>query len=73
MTTQKGDRVFVHVLDWKDAVLCPAEAEAGREVGRALRHPHAIRFSADKDSFLLHLDPSALDPVDTIVVLELGW
>ena len=30
MTTQKGDRVFVHVLDWKDAVLAAAAADAGR-------------------------------------------
>ena len=39
VTTQKGDRVFVHVLDWKDAVLSlPQPAKAG-EVGRALRQP----------------------------------
>ena len=33
VTTQKGDRVFVHVLDWKDAVLAlprPPKAGEGR-------------------------------------------
>ena len=31
-----------------------------------------MKFSADKDALLLRLDPATLDPLDTIVVLELG-
>ena len=31
-----------------------------------------VKFSAEKDALLLRLDPKALDPLDTIVVLELG-
>ena len=50
-----------------------AAARRGREVGRALRRPRSrSRFTVDKDALLLRLDPSALDPMDTIVVLELG-
>jgi hypothetical protein len=31
-----------------------------------------VRFTVEKDALLLRLDPAALDPVDTIVVLELA-
>ena len=31
-----------------------------------------VKWSAEKDAVLLRLDPKALDPLDTIVVLELG-
>ena len=31
-----------------------------------------VKFTVDKDALLLRLDPATLDPVDTIVVLELG-
>jgi hypothetical protein len=31
-----------------------------------------VRYRADKEALLLRLDPATLDPVDTIVVLDLG-
>ena len=72
VTTQRGDRVFVHVLDWKDAVLSvprpPRPVKAASLFGTA----KPVKFTVDKDALLLRLDPAALDPVDTIVVLELG-
>ena len=73
VTTQKGNRVYVHVLDWKDAVLSLAAAAEAREDGVALRRTaKPVKFTLDKDALLLRLDPKALDPLDTIVVLELG-
>jgi len=72
VTTQKGNRVFVHVLDWKDAVLAiprpPKPVKSASLFGTA----KPVRFTADKEGLLLRLDPASLDPVDTIVTLELS-
>ena len=73
VTTQKGNRVFVHVLDWKDAVLSlPRPAEAVVKSAALFGTAKPVKFTADKDALLLRLDPATLDPLDTIVVLELG-
>ncbi len=31
-----------------------------------------VTFTVEKDALLLRLDPKAIDPIDTIVVLELA-
>ncbi len=71
VTTHKGDRVFVHVLDWKDPVLSiplpPKPVKSASIFGSA----KPVRFTVDKQALLLRLDPAAIDPVDAIVVLEL--
>jgi hypothetical protein len=60
------------VLDWKDAVLSlprtPRPVKSASMFGTA----KPVRFTTDKDALLLRLDPASFDPLDTIVVLELG-
>jgi alpha-L-fucosidase len=71
VTTQKGDRVYVHVLDWSDSVLSlprPAKAVKSASLFGTAR---PVGFTLDKDALLLRLDPKGLDPIDTIVVLDL--
>jgi alpha-L-fucosidase len=71
VTTQKADRVYVHVLDWKDAVLSlPRPTKAVRSA-TLFGTAKPVPFTLDKDALLLRLDPKAFDPIDTIVVLEL--
>jgi alpha-L-fucosidase len=72
VTTQKGDRVFVHVLDWQDPVLSIARPRRTVKKASLLESGAALKFKLDKDAVLLRLDPKAMDPLDTIVVLELG-
>jgi alpha-L-fucosidase len=72
VTTQKGDRVFVHILDWKDAVLSMPRPTRPVRSASLFRTAKPVRFTLDREALLLRLDPAALDPVDTIVVLELG-
>ncbi len=70
VTTQKENSIYVHILDWKDsALLLP---RLGREIESA-----AMLASGDKVEVVeadygtvLKLPPSANDPVDNIVVLE---
>jgi alpha-L-fucosidase len=71
VTTHRGDRVFLHVLDWRDRVLAlprPARAVAGAHY---LKDGRQVPFRLEEDALLIHLDPAAADPIDTIVVLQL--
>ena len=72
MTTQKGDRVFVHVLDWKDSVLSLPKLDRPVKSATYFGTTKGVPFTADKDALTLRLDAAALDPLDTIVVLEFG-
>ena len=72
VTTHKGNQVFVHVLDWKDAVLPLARPPKPVKSAKYLKDGKPVTFTLDKDALLLRLDPKTLDPIDTIVVLELG-
>ena len=72
VTTQKGSRVYVHVLDWKDSVLALAPLPRPVKSASVLGSGQPVKFTAEKDALLLRLDPKSLDPLDTIVVLELS-
>jgi alpha-L-fucosidase len=74
VTTQKGNRVFVHVLDWPDAVLVlPKTATTVKTVRKAsyLADAVAVPFSVQPDGVTLRLRPER-DPLDTVIVLELA-
>jgi alpha-L-fucosidase len=72
VTTQKANKVFVHVLDWKDAVLPLPRLAKPVKSARYLKGGQPVAFTLDRDAVLLRLDPKTFDPIDTIVVLELG-
>jgi alpha-L-fucosidase len=72
VTTQKGSRVYVHVLDWKDAVLSLPRPASPVKAASYFGSGKPVAFTLDRDALLLRLDPKGLDPVDTIVVLELA-
>lgn len=72
VTTHKGDRVFVHVFDWKDPVLALPKPPRPVKSVAAFKDGKPVRFTLQKDALLLNLDPASLDPIDTILVLELG-
>ena len=72
VTTHKGSRVFVHVLDWQDPVLSVARPPRPVKKASLFATGAAVQFTLEKDAVLLRLDPKALDPLDTIVVLELA-
>jgi alpha-L-fucosidase len=72
VTTHRGNKVYVHVLDWKDAVLPVTRPPKPVKAATYLRDGKPVAFTVDKDALLLRLDPKTLDPLDTIVVLELA-
>jgi alpha-L-fucosidase len=70
VTTQKGDRVYVHVLDAVDpSLLLPPLPSAVRSA-TLLDGGQPIAFKTSDAGMVLTL-PKDLDPIDTIVVLQL--
>jgi alpha-L-fucosidase len=72
VTTQKGNHVYVHVLDWRDPVLSLPRPKLPLKAASLFATGQPVRFSLEKNALLLRLDPKALDPIDTIVVLDVG-
>ncbi len=72
VTTHKGNRVFVHVLDWQDSVIAIARPPKPVKAASLFAGGAPVKFTLEKDALVLRLDPKAIDPLDTIVVLELA-
>jgi alpha-L-fucosidase len=66
-TTQKGNKVYVHVLDWSDDLLPlpPLQVKSAKLLSTGA----PVEITRLQDGLVLHL-PKARDEVDTIVVLE---
>ncbi len=67
--TEKGDKIYVHVLDWNDSVLAlPKIARA--KSARLLMDGSVVKLDQVENGTLLHLPAGKRDPYDTVVVLE---
>jgi len=73
VTTQKGDTVFVHVLDWDDSVLALPALPRRVKSARLLKGggPLAVQQSAATLTLTLP-EAAARDPYDTVIALELA-
>jgi alpha-L-fucosidase len=69
VSTQKGDTVYLHVLDWKDDYLALPELP-GVSGAHLFGSNQKLDLHQAKGTLLLHLPEEIRDPVDTIVVLE---
>jgi alpha-L-fucosidase len=70
VTTQRGDTVFVHVLDWPDRML--SLPDFGARVVRAwmLTNTERVGVAQSESGVTLTLPPAARDEPDRVVVLE---
>jgi len=70
-STHRDDKVYVHVFDWDDnRVVLPALARPIRSAARM--DGRKVRWRQEQDEITLRLPRDEQDPVDTVVVLELG-
>jgi alpha-L-fucosidase len=72
VTTLRGDTMFVHVLDWKDALL--PIGGLGRRVisGRYVGRPGSPTLSVMPGGVVLGIEPPAPDDVDVVIELVLA-
>lgn len=68
--TQKGDTIYVHVLDWEDNVLALPKL-ANAKSARLLMDGSPVKLDQLADSTLLHLPEGKRDPYDTVVALSI--
>jgi len=70
VTTRKGDRVYVHVLDSADPSLLLSGLPSAVRSAKLLNGGAAVPFKAGDFGTVVTL-PKDLDPIDTVIVLEL--
>ncbi len=72
VTTRKGNKVYVHVLNWSDQVLSIPGLPSKVKSAKLLKDGRSIDFREDDEyGFLLKIPTDAVQPYDTIIVLEL--
>ena len=71
VSTRKGNKVYVHVLDWRDDVLA-MPAVAGIRSARVFPNGPTVETENVSGATLLHIPASARDPLDTIVEMDMA-
>ncbi|MBI1792503.1 MAG: alpha-L-fucosidase [Acidobacteria bacterium] len=69
-TTQRGGKIYVHVLDWPDEWLALPSAAMKVSRARLLVSGAAVETTTVRDGLLLRLPKGSRDAADTVVVLE---
>ncbi len=69
VTTQKDDKIYLHVLDWKDEYLAIPEVPGIRSA-YLFGNGTKLELSPLQGGMVLRLPKDGRDPIDTIVVLE---
>src|SRR5258708_24057706 len=70
-TTKKGNRVYVHVLDWPDTSLLLTPLPSAVRSARLLAGGRPVEFKSGDFGVVLTLPKDPVDPIDTNVRLEL--
>ena len=72
VTTQKGNKVYVHILDWQDASLALPPLPSKVKSAHFLKDGSRGEVTEAAGGLVLQIPPSARDDLDTVAVLELG-
>ena len=72
VTTRKGDRVYVHVLETPDQALLLPPVGARIRAATFLAGGRRAEFSEHDFGVVVTIPPDVVDPIDTIVALDLS-
>src|SRR5262245_7935567 len=73
VTTRKGNKIYLHVLNWPDPVLAMPKMPLKVKSAKILKDDTKVEIlEHDKYGFFIRLPQNAHDEIDTIVVLELA-
>ena len=73
VTTRKGNKVYLHILNWNDPVLAMPKMTQKVKSAKLLKDGSKIEFlEHDKYGFFIRIPQNAVDEYDTVVVLELA-
>jgi alpha-L-fucosidase len=71
VTTQKGNRIFVHVLNWSAPLLAIAPLPNKIASAHLLLDGSSVDFTQNADGIVLKLRPQGKDETDRVIVLTL--
>ncbi|HEY9005954.1 alpha-L-fucosidase [Ohtaekwangia sp.] len=71
VTTQKGNKVYVHILDWSDESLVIPSWGKKIKSARLYSDKSVVKFAESEFGITLKVPKAKMDDVDTIVELEL--
>jgi alpha-L-fucosidase len=73
VTTRKANKVYLHIINWQDPVLSMPKMPQKVKSAKFLKDGSKVEFlEHDKYGFFIRIPRSAMDEIDTIVVLELA-
>ena len=72
VTTRKGNKIYVHVLDWPDLFLLLPALQQNVAAAYTLKDHSKVETAKNEYGLLLKLPDRAATDYDTIVVLELA-
>jgi alpha-L-fucosidase len=72
VTTSKGDKVYLHILDWQDPVLALPGLPRRVRSARLLKDGSRIKYTENADGLLLKLPARSAEDYDTIITLDLA-
>lgn len=71
VTTQKGNKIYVHVLDWTAPMLALSPVPNKIGEARSLVDNAKIDFTQNADGIILKLHPARTDETDRVIVLTM--
>jgi alpha-L-fucosidase len=72
VTTQKADKIYVHVLNWGTPLLAIGPINARIASAHNLLDSSVIRFTQSNDGVVLNIPPQGKDETDRVVVLTVA-
>lgn len=70
VTTQRGNRVYVHLLDWPDELLVLPKLPKAVKSAMLFETQAQVKAQNVDGGHLLHIPKAVRNPIDTVVVLE---
>lgn len=70
VSTQKGNRIFLHVLDRGDVIVLPSLNLSIKSIQEFITG-NAVRFKISGDNILIHVPESEKDVVDLVIVIDI--
>jgi alpha-L-fucosidase len=72
VTTQKTDKIYVHVLQWKAPLLALSPVEKTIKSAQEFGNGSAVEFKQTQDGVVLKVPPAGKSDVDRIIVLNVA-
>jgi alpha-L-fucosidase len=72
VTTQKADKIYVHVLQWKAPLLALSPVEKTIKSAQEFGNGSAVEFKQTQDGVVLKVPPAGKSDVDRIIVLNVA-